>query len=178
MIRFYPDSLPVFPFEPDRNSFEIKPINDDCGEGVVALKSFSAGEIVFAFTGFYSSAITLFSLQVASGLYLHDPYFMGKILHRCDPNCDVDMEHRLFVARRNIAPGDWVTMNYEQTEDELYRPFICNCGAEPCGGFAGNRMITGRAVGMPHPLEVPLDGPGAPAMLAQMKRGGANRLRR
>lgn len=147
--RFYPDSVPSFPLEPTRNKFAIQPISDDCGEGVVALKSFKKGEVLFAFTGFYTGEITLFTLQVKPGLYLHDPFFMGKILHRCDPNCDVDMEKRIFTARRDIKPGEWVTMNYEQTEDRLFRPFTCNCGGTPCKGFTPNRVIRGRAVGGP-----------------------------
>lgn len=146
MMRFYPEHVPAFAHEPTRDAFAIQAISDDCGEGVVALRSFEPGEIVFAFTGFYSGEITLFSLQVRPGLYLHDPFFMGKILHRCDPNCDVDMEARTFTARRPIRPGDWVTMNYEQTEDRLFRPFTCNCGALPCAGFTPCRTIRGRAV--------------------------------
>lgn len=159
LMRFYPESMPVFSHEPTREHFAIQPISDDCGEGVVALRPFKTGEIVFAFSGFYSSDITLFTLQVKPGLYLHDPFFMGKILHRCDPNCDVDMETRLFTARRDINPGDWVTMNYEQTEDHLYRPFICNCGVMPCSGLEPNRVIRGRCAseeaGQPEPVKAP-----------------------
>lgn len=146
MNRFYPEHMPAFANEPTRDAFEIRPISEDCGEGVVALRAFEPGETVFTFTGFYSAEITLFTLQVRPGLYLHDPFFMGKILHRCDPNCDVDMETRSFTARRRIEPGDWVTMNYEQTEDRLFRPFTCNCGAVPCEGFTPTRTIRGRAV--------------------------------
>jgi len=145
-LRFYPESMPVFAHEPTRESFAIRPISDDCGEGVVALRPFRKGEVVFAFSGFYMSEITLFTLQVKPGLYLHDPFFMGKILHRCDPNCDVDMNRRTFTARRDIEPGEWVTMNYEQTEDRLFRPFICNCGVRPCEGLEPSRVIRGRKV--------------------------------
>lgn len=158
-LRYYPECMPHFKYEPTRENFAIKPISDDCGEGVVALKAFRKGEIVFAFSGYYMSEITLFTLQVKPGQYLHDPYFMGKILHRCDPNCDVDMEKRLFTARRDIKPGEWVTMNYEQTEDRLHRPFICRCGAKPCEGFEPNRVIRGRLVkeraGAPKPVNAP-----------------------
>lgn len=143
MTRFYPDTVPEFPFEPTQDRFAIRPISRGVGDGVVALVGFEPGEVVFRFTGFYSSEITLFTLQVEPGLYLHDPYFMGKILHRCDPNCDVDMRTRTFSARRPIAAGDWVTMNYEQTEDRLFRPFGCVCGATPCEG-ASPRMVRGR----------------------------------
>lgn len=144
--RFYPEAVPSFVNEPTHDRFAIRKIDGSVGEGVVALIPFAAGEIVFGFTGFYSSEITLFSLQVEPGRYLHDPFFMGKILHRCDANCDVDMQRRIFTARRPIAPGDWVTMNYEQTEDRLFRAFECCCGAAPCAGFEPNRLIRGRAV--------------------------------
>jgi len=146
VTRFYPEAAPSFPHEPMQEAFAIRAIERGVGEGVVALKAFEPGEIVFGFTGFYSSEVTLFTLQVKPGVYLHDPYFMGKILHRCDANCDVDMDKRLFTARRPIAPGDWVTMNYEQTEDRLFRAFSCVCGAKPCEGGVPGRMIRGRAV--------------------------------
>lgn len=144
--RFYPESVPPFTHEPTRDRFAIRAISKDCGEGVVALRPFKKGEVVFVFTGFYAGEITLFSLQVKPGLYLHDPFFMGKILHRCDPNCDVDMERRVFTARRDIGQGEWVTMNYEQTEDQLYRPFACSCGDTPCAGYEPHRVIRGRTV--------------------------------
>jgi hypothetical protein len=146
MTRFYPDAAPIFEHEPTPESFAIRPIGNVVGEGVVALRSFAVGELVFRFTGFYTSEITLFTLQVKPGLYLHDPYFMGKVLHRCDANCDVDMETRTFTARRPINPGDWVTMNYEQTEDRLFRSFECVCGERKCEGFVEGRPIRGRCV--------------------------------
>ena len=147
MRRFYPESAPTFEHEPTRDRFDIQPIANTVGEGVVALVPFEPGDIVFRFTGFYSSEITLFTLQVEPGLYLHDPFFMGKILHRCDANCDVDMRSRTFTARKPIKPGDWVTMNYEQTEDHLHRAFECVCGEVPCEGFTPGRLIRGRKAG-------------------------------
>ena len=144
MSRFYPESVPPFPHEPTPETFAIRQIGDNVGEGIVALKAFETGQIVFRFTGFYMSEQTRFTLQVKPGLYLHDPFFMGKALHRCDPNCSVDMQKRTFTARRPIMPGEWITMNYEQTEDELFRSFVCVCGDAPCEGFDGNRLIQGR----------------------------------
>lgn len=149
MNRFYPESVPPFLHEPSPAHFAIRSIGDDVGEGIVALKAFEPGQIVFRFTGFYMNEQTLFTLQVKPGLYLHDPFFMGKALHRCDPNCSVDMKTRTFTARRPIAPGEWITMNYEQTEDELFRSFVCVCGDTPCAGFEGNRLIQGRKAGLP-----------------------------
>ncbi|MDA0785255.1 MAG: SET domain-containing protein-lysine N-methyltransferase [Proteobacteria bacterium] len=144
-MRYYPDFVPSFAHEPTAENFAIRPIDGNVGEGVVALTDFAPGQLVFAFTGFFVSEITLFTLQVRPGLYLHDPYFMGKVLHRCDPNCDVDMEARTFHARKPIRAGDWVTMNYEQTEDQLFRAFRCHCGDTPCHDQAPGRLVVGRA---------------------------------
>ena len=144
-MRYYPDFVPPFDNEPTVENFAIQPIDGKVGEGVVALIDFSPGDLVFAFTGFFMSEITLFTLQVKPGLYVHDPYFMGKVLHRCDPNCDVDMENRTFLARKPIRAGEWVTMNYEQTEDQLYRAFRCHCGDKPCNDREQGRMIVGRS---------------------------------
>ena len=126
-------------------NFAILPIDGNVGEGVVAMTDFAPGQLVFVFTGFFMSEITLFTLQVRPGLYIHDPFFMGKVLHRCEPNCDVDMETRSFYARQPIQSGDWITMNYEQTEDQLFRPFRCQCGDKPCEGQEPGRLIVGRA---------------------------------
>lgn len=134
-MRFYPDFFPAFEHEPTKDRFAIQRIGDSVGEGVVALKEIAAGETAFVFTGIFSSQITLFTLQVTETLHLHDPFFMGKILHSCDPNCSVNMHTRTFTAVRPIRAGDFVTMDYAQTEARLYRPFPCECGAINCRGI-------------------------------------------
>lgn len=140
MKRFYPDSLPAFANEPSVKKFAIQKISQSVGEGVVALVPFSRGEIVCAFTGYLVNVITQYSLMLGPGQHVHDPYFMGKVLHSCDPNTFCDMKRRVFVARKHIKAGEWVTMDYAQTEEELFKPFPCSCGSVNCRGF-----ITGRA---------------------------------
>ncbi len=143
MKRFYPNSLPSFPNEPTPENFEIRKISDSVGEGVVAQSCFTKGEIVCAFSGYFVETITQFSLTVGTDLHIHDPYFMGKILHSCDPSLHCDMTRRLFIAKRDIQPGDIITMDYDQTEPHLFRPFHCSCGAENCRGFiAGHAALT------------------------------------
>ena len=139
-MRFYPDSMPRFADEPTRDRFDIRPISDGAGEGIVALVDFAPGDVVFRFSGFLMQEQTLFTLQVEPGVYIHDPYFMGKTLHSCDPNCDVDMRTRTFTARRHIRAGDLVTMDYDQTEDMLWRAFDCGCGAASCRGRIAGRL--------------------------------------
>jgi hypothetical protein len=134
-MRFYPEAMPAFRHEPTRTHFDIIRVGDGVGEGVITHTSFEPGQTVFAFTGFFSEEITQFSLQVRDGLHLHDPFFMGKVLHSCDPNAHCDMERRVFVALKPIRPGDFITMDYAQTEEVLFRMFECACGSERCRGI-------------------------------------------
>jgi uncharacterized protein len=140
--RFYPAALPPFAHEPRRDRFVIDVKSDGSGEGVRSLVDFEAGDVLFSFTGFFTGEITQFSLQVRPGLHLHDPYFMGKVLHSCAPNAVVDMEERTFTAIRPIEKGAFVTMDYAQTEDVLYRSFVCQCGAPNCRGLVTGRLET------------------------------------
>lgn len=135
MSRFYPEIFPEFEYEPTTDKFVIQRISDGVGEGVVALVDFEPGDIVFRFTGVFSADVTLFTLRVNDHLHLHDPIFMGKILHCCDANCTVDMQTRTFTAVKPIKAGDFVTMDYAETEAHLYRDFECSCGADNCRGF-------------------------------------------
>lgn len=138
-MRFYPDCLPPFANEPTRERFCIDRVGDSVGEGVRTLVDFEAGDVLFAFTGFYTSEISQFSLQYREGLHLHDPYFMGKVLHSCDANASCDMERRVFTALRPIKAGEFITMDYAETEDVLFRTFPCECGAANCRGIVKGR---------------------------------------
>ncbi len=141
MRRFYPESIRVFKNEPTSNNFEIRKLDNNVGQGVVALRAFKAGELIFAFRGFLKKEISLFTLQKRPGLHLHDPYFMGKILHSCEPNASCNMRKQFFIALRDIKEGEFVTMDYDETEDVLYRSFDCSCGSINC-----RKVIRGRKV--------------------------------
>ena len=139
-MRYYPYSLPAYLHEPTSEHFEVRYISEREGEGVVSLASFEPGDVVFVFTGFLIHEITQYTLQIEDGLYIHDPFFMGKVLHSCDPNCSVDMKTLTFTANRPIRPGDLVTMDYETTEDYLFKSFECNCRAPNCRGLIAGRL--------------------------------------
>ncbi len=141
MNRFYPKFVPEFPYEPSPEKFKIGRISKAVGSGVISKAAFKKGEIVFGFTGFTIDFITQFSLQYGKNMNIHDPFFMGKVLHSCDPNTSCDMQRRIFIARRDIHPGELVTMDYEQTEDVLFKPFLCQCGAGNC-----RKIIQGKAM--------------------------------
>jgi len=139
-MRFYPDTVPRFELEPLADKFAIQFFDDRQGEGVISLKEVLPNEELFVFTGFLISDITQYSLQIKHGLHIHDPYFMGKILHSCDPNSICDMDKRLFIAIKKIAPMEAVTMDYASTEHKLYKNFHCNCHSSNCRGFIKGRV--------------------------------------
>lgn len=140
-MRFYPNEVPSFPFEPTTDRFEVQTVPGEQGEGIVSLASFEPGETVAAFTGFVVPKISIFTLQLGPGRHIHDPYFMGKILHHCAPNMTVDLENLSFTACTPIRPGDVISIDYEVTEERLFAPFVCSCGAPNC-----RRIIKGKNV--------------------------------
>jgi hypothetical protein len=133
--RFYPEAMPTYDYEPTSDKFAINFVDDGVGQGVVTLVPFKKGDIIFRFTGFFSAEITQFTLRVSDNLHLHDPFFMGKVLHSCDPNASVDMQTRTFTATKDIEAGEFVTMDYAQTEERLFKPFYCSCGSVNCRGY-------------------------------------------
>lgn len=131
MSRFYPDVVPSFADEPTWNKFSIVPAADR-GEGIIAVHPFKAGTMICRFTGFIVPKITLYSLRIGPESHIHDPYFMGKLLHSCEPNIHVNVNERQFWAVRDIEAGEFLTMDYESTEAILYRTFVCQCGSSRC----------------------------------------------
>jgi hypothetical protein len=131
--RFYPAQFPKFLGEPDKNRFSIIK-SAEFGKGVMTLVPFEKGDLVCRFTGKLLHHQTLFTLQKKTGHYLHDPWFMGRILHSCDPNIICNMDEQVFYAAKEIPAATLLTMDYETTEDQLYRSFHCNCGSPNCRG--------------------------------------------
>ena len=132
--RFYPNYVEGFEYEPDRNRFRI--IGDEIkGEGIITLVPFRKDEIVFRFTGEILPYQTLFTLQIRRGAYIHDPFFMGKLLHSCEPSLICDMSTFTFTATREILANEYLSMDYESTEEELFREFFCHCGSPDCRGL-------------------------------------------
>lgn len=130
--RFYPDFILPFANEPTRNNFSIKKYNDKIGLAVYSKQRFYKGDLVFKFSGVKTEKITQYSLQYSHDRFIHDPWFMGFVSHKCEPNCIVDMKTLEFIAVTDIQVDERVTMNYNQTEDYLYRTFHCECGENKC----------------------------------------------
>ena len=61
--------------------------------------------------------------------------------HACDPTTLI--RNRSVIARRDIAEGEGVTVNYNTTEYELAAPFRCGCDSALCvGTVRGARHLT------------------------------------
>ena len=132
-MRFYPEKWLPIKDEATKDRFEIVE-TDEKGKGLKTKVSFSEGDLVFAFTGVAINWRTLFTLQAKPFLHIEDPYVMGRVLHSCNPNMSCDMETLKFYAKRNIEAGEFLTMDYDTTEEKLFQEFECNCGSENCRG--------------------------------------------
>ncbi|NNE47087.1 MAG: hypothetical protein HKN37_10550 [Rhodothermales bacterium] len=65
-------------------------------------------------------------------IWSRDPEHWKPIDHSCDPSCwltGLDL-----VARRDLEPGDEVTLEYATLHNEAMPDFHCSCGAEDCRG--------------------------------------------
>jgi hypothetical protein len=158
MKRIYPDHLPVVADEPRWEDFCVLDVDDQRGQGVLVLRDFPKGSRLFRMNGTLTTEMTLHSLQMEPGLHLDDPYFAGKVLHSCSPNSKLDPKSRLFRATRKIAKGELLTMDYDETEDILFRAFMCCCGSPNCRGYVAGKLAekprqTTRRVGAMHVID-------------------------
>ncbi|MGA8726919.1 MAG: GTP cyclohydrolase II RibA [Acidimicrobiales bacterium] len=141
--RLYPEIVSPFSGEPSLADFAVAQASESMGEGIIALREFPAGSILASFTGPILPHITQYSLQLSTKRHLHDPYFMGKLLHSCSPNCEVDLTTQVIRSLLPIKAGSFLSIDYEATEDRLFRIFSCRCGSRGC-----RRLITGRRSGL------------------------------
>lgn len=146
MNRIYPADLPLIPNEPSSEDFRVIDVDTQRGRGVLVLRTFREGDVLFRMNGTLTETMTQHSLQLDERWHLDDPDFAGRTLHSCDPNSRFDPQTHLFTALRDIFPGDLLTMDYDETEDVLFRPFDCACGAIQCRGHIAGRL--GTAVGI------------------------------
>ncbi len=121
----------------------VKTHADGCGMGIFARRPFMRGELVGAFLAEKVGDVIQHSLQRGAGDYLHDPYFVGYLLHSCNPNVIVDMHQQRVYCIQDIEAGMPLTMDYASTEDTLFAQFHCQCGAPNCRGW-----VTGRYEGV------------------------------
>lgn len=117
----------------------IKHETEEYGVGIYTLRPYQRGDCIGQFLAQPSNGLRQHSLQRSPGDHLEDPYFVGYLLHSCDPNVVVDMHQQKVYCLKNIQTGEPLYMDYASTEDVLFRQFACACGAPNC-----REWITGR----------------------------------
>lgn len=138
--RVYPDKYPYHKNEPKADNVTIVKTHNK-GQALASKIFLKPDDLVFRFSGDVINHQTLYTLQKSNGVYINDEYVMGRVLHSCNPNTTVDMNTQEFICTRLISPGEPITMDYETTEDELFRAFECECGAVNCKGFISGRLV-------------------------------------
>ncbi len=120
------------------------------GLGVRSLFEAGEGAVLDRFDGIVGPELSQHSLQVAPGLHIAETRFIGFLSHGCAPNSRLDMARRELVALRAIGQGEWLTIDYAVTEDELFRQFACQCGASACRGWITGGQDQINAEGVAH----------------------------
>ncbi|MCI0415514.1 SET domain-containing protein-lysine N-methyltransferase [bacterium] len=122
------------------------------GKGLFAKKAIAKGEIVCIKGGYIYDREVLQSMPDwyrAAEISIADNLFIGPLReeeragsmifsnHSCDPNIGVQGQI-VFVAMRDIQPGEELTHDWATTDDDDYE-MECNCGASGC-----RKIITGK----------------------------------
>lgn len=117
------------------------------GRGLFSSAVIAKGEIVAIKGGYIVDAATWHSLEGQLGsaeIPVADGFFIapsaqgereGSMLftnHSCDPNICIEGQI-VFVALRQIEPGEELTHDWATTDDDSYE-MTCNCGASTCRG--------------------------------------------
>jgi hypothetical protein len=101
--------------------------------GVYAVNYFKEGEIVMDLSmGEESQVRDLRTIELATRHIDHP--FGRYVNHHCDPNCYIDKNRELMIARKDIHIGDEITFDYSINESAIAAPFECKCGAMNCKG--------------------------------------------
>ena len=122
------------------------------GRGLFAGAPIAAGEIVAVKGGHVFDRATLERIAPVLGpaeIQIGDDLFIGPLTaseregamifsnHSCQPNLGVRGQI-VFVALRDVAPGEELTHDWAMTDDDDGR-LECRCGAETCRG-----VVTGK----------------------------------
>lgn len=118
-------------------------------KGMFAKEPIYANEIVFIKGGHIIKKDDIYTSSVINSyLPISDDYYIGALVpeeeddiklynnHSCNPNCGMHGEIT-FVAMREIAVGEELTIDYAFVDNEDYS-FECHCGSKNC-----RHIITG-----------------------------------
>jgi hypothetical protein len=122
------------------------------GQGLFALDRITKGEIVCVKGGYIFSRALLKAMPAwyqAAEIQIAEDLFIGPMRederagnmifsnHSCEPNIGVQGQI-VFVAMRDIGPGEELTHDWATTDDDEYE-LECKCGAAGC-----RRIVTGK----------------------------------
>ena len=131
----YPKKFGTNPLYPQATDFQVITKDQTNGYGVLALRGFSAGELVAKINGDVVPEVLQHTLQISEDKHLLDQYFTGYLLHSCSPNISVDMQTLTVTAIQDIPANTFLYMDYAETEEVLYKQFPCSCGSNKCRGW-------------------------------------------
>lgn len=101
------------------------------GQGVFAFKSIKKGAIVFVSSEYLATPNPLYgSVQRSKDEHLLEPRVFRWVNHSCHPNTEIwfDGNRILLITLRDIPSKSEIVCCYDQTEDYIPFPFVCNCG--------------------------------------------------
>lgn len=104
------------------------------GHGIFATRDILKGKVLFALKGKLIDHPTRTSVQVGKNQHSEDS--IGSLInHNCSPTAKVYKRNKTLVSTRHIKKGEEITFDYNESEDKLACPFLCEC----C-----NKKIVGR----------------------------------
>ncbi|RDI46029.1 SET domain-containing protein [Aquicella lusitana] len=100
------------------------------GVGVFAAADIKKGEILRELTGEMLDHPTRTSIQIGKNKHIEDE-MGGLINHSCQPTARIDKKNHSLVSIRNIRKGEEITFDYNENEEAMASPFVCQC----CGKY-------------------------------------------
>lgn len=125
----------------DNPKVGIKDTNS-IGKGVTALENIKKDEIIADWQDgtIYEAEkasslppeVKDYAIQIEEHKWIDTNGIARFFNHSCEPNCGIKDKIQL-VALRDIKKGEWLTFDYELTEDsDWIMPCKCECGSEDC----------------------------------------------
>lgn len=98
------------------------------GRGVFAIEPIPAGESVLYLSEVFDDRPARHTIQVGEHRHQAETGETDDFLnHACQPTAYVDADNLRIVARRAIAAGEEITINYAASEWDMAEPFVCRC---------------------------------------------------
>jgi len=119
------------------DKIEVKKSSVCSGKGVFAKRNIRKGELLIDIEAMVVKKRVDYALQIGKSAYLLANYIDNFINHSCSPNVFVKLyennKNRVsYIAFKNIRKGQELFWNYNTTEWDFGKGFICHCGSKNC----------------------------------------------